>query len=298
MRVFRLENAHWQTGIIPEFGGSVVFGRIRRSGVWLDVIRPTPPDQYSKPSSFLMLPWANRIRGGLLRFNGEAWQLKTSPDDGTARHGDVRKRPWDVVESSETRIQMMLDSKSFDDFNFPFAFTATMTYELDGADFIWQVDLASQDERPFPAGFGFHPYFQRSGESMPQLQVPCSHYYKLTDAMPDAAAEPVPAALDFQQPRGVAEDMTLDDLFTKRDLGKPIRLIYKDWATEIHMKADPLFQHIILFKAPDGSIAVEPQTNANDGFNLRENGIEGSGVFVVQPGETVSGTVRLTVQTG
>ena len=64
------------------------------------------------------------------------------------------------------------------------------------------------------------------------------------------------------------------------------------------MKADPLFQHIILFKAPDGSIAVEPQTNANDGFNLRENGIEGSGVFVVQPGETVSGTVRLTVQTG
>ncbi len=297
MRVYRLENANWQTGIIPEYGGSVVFGRIRRSGIWLDVIRPTPAEQYSKPSSFLMLPWANRIRDGLLRFEGASWQLQTTTDDGTARHGDVRKRPWKVADATETRLQMTLDSAAFDDFNYPFALKATLTYELDGADFIWRVDLTSKDERPFPVGFGFHPYFQHMGDAMPLLQVPCSHYFKLTDAMADAAPEPVPAALDFRQPRGVSQDMPLDDLLTHRDVKAPVRLIYQDWATEIQMTADPLFKHIILHKAPDGTLAVEPQTNANDGFTLRENGIDGHGVFVVEPGQTVSGAVRLTVKT-
>jgi aldose 1-epimerase len=40
-------------------------------------------------------------------------------------------------------------------------------------------------------------------------------------------------------------------------------------------------------------VAVEPMTNANDGFNLLAQGIEGSGVFVLEPGETVRGEVRL-----
>jgi aldose 1-epimerase len=38
---------------------------------------------------------------------------------------------------------------------------------------------------------------------------------------------------------------------------------------------------------------VEPVTNANDGFNLFENGIEGSGVFALAPGEQRGGVFTL-----
>jgi aldose 1-epimerase len=64
-----LQNKDWQVGILPETGASIAFGRMRYSGAWVDVLRPTAEADYgnpSKTSSFLMLPWANRIRDGLL----------------------------------------------------------------------------------------------------------------------------------------------------------------------------------------------------------------------------------------
>ena len=39
--------------------------------------------------------------------------------------------------------------------------------------------------------------------------------------------------------------------------------------------------------------AVEPVTNANDGFNLEAAGKQGTGVFLVQPGETRSSSFTL-----
>lgn len=76
-----------------------------------------------------------------------------------------------------------------------------------------------------------------------------------------------------------------------------MRLIYEAWQTEIQMHTDRLYQHIILFSAEDASLAVEPQTNANDGFNLYENDIEGSGIFVIQPEESVRAAIKLRIHT-
>lgn len=57
-----------------------------------------------------------------------------------------------------------------------------------------------------------------------------------------------------------------------------------------------MFQHVLLF-APAGKpfFAVEPQSNANDGFNLHDQGIE-NGVFILQPGESKTGTIVLRIE--
>ncbi|MEO1439595.1 MAG: hypothetical protein AAFV33_04275 [Chloroflexota bacterium] len=298
MQVHRLENKYWQAGILPEKGGSILFGRIRFSGIYVDVIRPTPGPDFASPGSFLMLPWANRIRDGVLRFDGETYQLQTTKDDGTARHGDVRKRPWQVDEKSETSITLSIRSTDFDDFNFPFALSAQATYALEDADFLWRVTLTNEDDRPFPAGFGFHPYFQHTGDNMPLVQIPCDHHFELTNSLADAAPVPVPERLDFRKPRAIPADVQYDDLLTGCDSTKPIRLLYRAWNVEVQMLADKIFKHVILFAAPDGTVAVEPQTNANDGFNLYANGIDGSGVFVVKPGASITGEVRLRIVAG
>jgi aldose 1-epimerase len=292
--VEQIQNKHWQAGILPDAGGSLAFARMRYSGAWIDLIRPTP--EGGSPGSFLMLPWANRIRDGLLRYAGEQWQLKTA-DDGTARHGDVRKRSWVVGHRAGDRLTLHFDTATHDDFNWPFALMADLIFRLEDADFVWQVSLTNTDQRSFPAGFGFHPYFVHPAENMPRVQIPCDKQFPLAGSMATGAAQPIEPLVDFREPRPITPDMTLDHLLTNRNASQPIRLIYEDWGVELQIIADELFQHVVVFTAPDGAIAVEPQTNANDGFNLMADGVPGHGVFEVAPGETVIGEVRLRLVT-
>lgn len=65
----------------------------------------------------------------------------------------------------------------------------------------------------------------------------------------------------------------------------------------LSMHADPVLAHTLVY-APAGLpfFAVEPVTNANDGFNLMADGVPGHGVFVLEPGETRSGDIRLDLE--
>ncbi|MEO0563834.1 MAG: hypothetical protein AAF125_17145 [Chloroflexota bacterium] len=290
-----LQNEHWQADILPDLGASIANARFRYSGNWIDIIRPM--DVWGASGSFLMLPWANRIRSGKLVFDGETHQLKTRTDENTARHGDVRKRQWHVLEQHETVGRYRFDSAEADGFNWPFTLTSEQTFQLEDADFVWGVSLTNTDSRPFPAGFGFHPYFQRHAPNMPMLHVPCNQQFVLRDNMPDAYPIPVQPQYDFREPRQVDAGVMMDHLFTGCDTNQPLRLIYEDWNLTLEIHRDPIFAYTLVFTAPDGTLAVEPQTNATDGFNLMRNGIEDNGVFVLQPGETVSGEVRLRLVT-
>jgi aldose 1-epimerase len=293
----RLENEHWQVGILPETGASIAFGRVRQGSEWVDVLRPTPERDYgnsSNCSSFIMLPWCNRIKGGVLRFGGREHQLETTKDDGTARHGDVRKRTWTVDVASQTHIRMSLQSADFLDMNWPFRFSASAAYRLEGQDFIWELALKNVDTQDFPAGFGHHPYFVKVDDV--QLQIPCSQYFVLTNYMATAAPVSIKSALDFRQMRRLP-DYELNHLLTGRKPGEPAIIRYPQWGIELVMQADLAFEHILIF-APEGKFffAVEPMTNASDGFNLYADGIPGSGVFVLQPGEEKRGSVKLALR--
>ena len=70
-----------------------------------------------------------------------------------------------------------------------------------------------------------------------------------------------------------------------------MRFVYPE--ATIHMVADLLFEHLI-FYAPPGQnfFAVEPVTNMNDGFNMYAKGVTGSGVFVLEPGQEQTATIR------
>ena len=107
---------------------------------------------------------------------------------------------------------------------------------------------------------------------------------------------PITPQLDFRTARPLPDD-TLDDVLTNCDSSQPVEISFPDRAVTLEFRADPIFKHWIVY-APSGwrSFAVEPMTNVNDGFALYEQGIEGSGIFIVQPGQTISGTVTLKSQ--
>jgi len=295
-----LQNKHWQIGILPETGASIAFGRVRYAGAWLDVMRPTDPENYDNSSlcsSFIMLPWANRIGRGEFRFDGEMHQLKTTPDDDTARHGDVRKRVWKIQSQTETSITLSIQSNDFTDMNFPFQFSATVEYRLDDADFIVTTTLTNNDERRYPAGFGHHPYFVRThGDNAPQIQFGCEAYYKLDNGIPQGGGIPVTSEYDFRELRTLTDELVMDNLYGQRDITIPTRIIYPKWQLELDYQMDVGYEHIVFF-APEGKpfFALEPQTNANDGFTLHEQGVDNTGVFFLKPDEskTLSFTLSL-----
>lgn len=294
-----IQNDYWQAGILPQTGASIAYGRVMRGGTWIDVMRPTAESDYgnsSNCSSFIMLPWCNRIGKGVLRFEGKDFPLRTTKDDGTARHGDVRGREWRVDEVSSERIRLSIQSSHYPDLNWPFRFSAWVEYRLEDADFIWELALKNADSQPFPAGFGHHPYFVKTGgHNAPLVEIPCSHYFELTDFMATGAPIPVKPELEFRRPRGVSS-AEINDVLTRRNFSQPARIRYPQWKITLEMFSDNLFEHILLF-APLGKpfFAVEPMTNVSDGFNLYAQGIPGSGVFVLQPGEEKMGQVRIRV---
>lgn len=294
-----LENDIWQVGILPETGASIAFGRMHKAGAWVDVMRPTAEADYgnsSNCSSFIMLPWCNRIKGGMMRFEGETFQLRTAKDDGTARHGDVRGRAWKVDEVTPTRICMSLRSDDYTDMNWPFRYAAVAEYALDGGRFVWTLALKNEDTRAFPTGFGHHPYFVKpEGANAPQVQIPRDQQFELVDFLAVAAPVPIKPELDFRESRSI-DGLVVNDLLTGQIAGAPSdsRIRYPGLGVELSMSHDPLFEHILIF-APEGKpfFAVEPMTNASDGFNLLADGVPGSGVFVLQPGEEKIGVVSL-----
>lgn len=290
-----IENDCWRVGLVPATGGSVVFGQVRIDGEWVDVLRPTAEaDRGSRShcSSFPLVPWSNRIRDGKLLWQGRTYQLRTNPGDGTARHGAGIEYPWAVVEQTPTSATLEFTSRNVYGVNFPWTFTARFEYALDGDRFTWGLAVTNTDHETFPAGLGQHPYFQRhlslpGGEASagPHLQINCDQSYELFDALPVAAAGPITARADFRSSRELGAGV-VDDCLTGRT-SPTVAVIDYPGALSLTMHAGELLSHVVAY-APAGEpfFAIEPVTNANDAFTLDARGVKGTGLFLVQPGET------------
>jgi aldose 1-epimerase len=294
VRVYHLENDNWQVGVLPETGASVAYGRVKQGDEWRDVLRVMDEADYDNPSlasSFILVPWSNRIRAGHFTFRGNAYQLEITSDDGTASHGVGRHYPWQVDSTDGSHIRMVFDSAQHENVNFPWAFTAQIEYRVEGADLVMWTWLKNTDSAPFPAGFGHHPYFVREDDT--RLEVPCDQYWVLgEDHMPTGAPVPITEELDHRTLQSLQQDRLLNHVFTGCDSGKPIRIQFP--GLEIQMTSDPIHRHTIVYTPLSKPFfAVEPVTNTNDGFNLYDQGIEGTGVFVLEPGEEKEGTIRI-----
>jgi aldose 1-epimerase len=298
-----LENDVWQVGLLPGTGMSTAFGRIRRGGSFVDLMRPTAEASYGKPSdcaSFLLVPWSNRVAEGRFVFRGREHQLRRNGADGSAMHGIVREYPWDVVLAERARFVARFDSRRHANAPTPFPFSCEAEFRLDGARFSNRLVLKNESGEAFPAGLGHHPYFERTfageGDDV-RIEIPCDEYFPLEACLPTGEPLPVDALLDFRAMRPLTPEMKIDECLTGRRPGAPVRLAYARSGLSVSLELDPLFENVVVY-VPQGKrdFAIEPVTNANDGFNLYERGVRNSGVFVLEPGEERSASFVLSVE--
>lgn len=300
MALVRIESGELRLEVVPEAGASIASLAARIAGDWVPILRPTPADAIASGnsslfSSFALVPYSNRLRDARFDFASRSYQLRPNTAGGHAIHGDVRKRPWRIAANGPSRVSFAFDSRDFADLNFPFPFRCELDYALDRQVFTTQVRLRNDGPEPMPAGFGFHPYYRRSLREPAdevELQMAVGGVYR--DLIPSSAAVPIAPEQDFRRPRPFG-DLTFDHCFAGWDGRARIR--WPKSAVTAEIEASEPFRHVVLFVPPGESFfALEPVSNANNGFNLLAAGVPDSGVRVLEPGETLAGrvTLRLT----
>ncbi|MCL5273741.1 MAG: aldose 1-epimerase [Chloroflexi bacterium] len=303
--------------MLPNPGASIAALTAKLGDRWIPVMRPTPAQALALPksgqmASFNLAPWSNRIVGAAFSFQEKPYALRANTPQGFAIHGDARERPWHVDDHRGNTLTCSIDSREFPDFNFPFPFTAAICYELNEATLATSFRLNNVGNSAMPAGWGFHPYFNRrlsdSVQDHAQLELYVEGVYPplpgMTASMPPTIKRrqklgelspmfDVPDAMDFSKPAEIGE-RDIDHCFGGWDGRAAIS--YPLSGVRLVIDCDPVLGHVIVYTPPGKSFfAVEPVTHANDGFNMLARGIAGNGIRVLQPGEQLNGVFRIHV---
>ncbi|MBI4736360.1 MAG: aldose 1-epimerase [candidate division NC10 bacterium] len=301
MPLITLTNSRLKVEILPEVGAGVVTCAARLGETWVPIMRPTPREALaegdsSRMASYLLVPFSNRLRDARFQFRGRTYQLRPNMPEGHVIHGDVRQRPWVVKEARSDALTLAFDSQDFADMNFPFPFTAVVHYELSGEAFDSTLTLTNAGVEPMPAGFGFHPYFNRTlaaaGEAV-ELAAKVRGVYP--ELIPSTAAGPLAPDQDFSVSRPLG-DAVFDHCFAGWD-GRAM-ISWPGSGVIATLECPPPLTHLILHTPPGRSFfALEPVTHANNGFNLFAAEHPGTGVQVLEPGQAMEARLRLRITT-
>lgn len=249
---------------------------------------------------FTMAPWCNRIRGAAFRFGGREHRLRPAGADPNAMHGDVRARPWRILDRSPFSASFSFDSRDAADVNFPWPFEARIRYQLSPDTLAIDLSVTNLAADSFPAGCGLHPYFPRrlwDDRDDVHIRVPCAARYPLENSLPSGppAADDLTRRLRELHP---LPEQALDAVFAGYEGDCEIR--WPASGLSLRMQSSANLKHVVVFapRTPGGGplpfFAVEPVSQVNDGFNLLASGDSGSGTAVLQPGKSLRVSYSLT----
>lgn len=298
MSCITLSKGRLRASISPELGAGIAdFAVQGPSGFFYPMMRRAAPEETNASllGSFIMAPWANRVKEAKFTFEGKPITLRVNTADGTAQHGDVRKRPWNVVKQDAASVALEYNSEAFADSNWPWKYLCRVEYSLEEGGLHARLSVHNTDKEPFPTGCGHHPYFSRrlwDDRDVIELRAPVSGRYPLKNACaigPAAPDELSRRLADF----ATIPDEHIDTVFA--GFGGTAELRWPSSGVTLRMKASSNMSHLVLF-APHANgksgtplpfIAVEPQTQVNDAFNLGATGVGGTGTVVLKPGEAL-----------
>lgn len=281
-----------QLRVCPRIGGAIAHFNWRGQAI----LRPSPPDaiaqaQVRRLASYPLVPYSNRIGHGLLSWRGETFTLSPpfTPEPHVI-HGVGWRRAWSVLDTSAQALTLALEHRG--DEEWPFRFAARQSFALAEGRLDVGLHLTNLDERAMPAGLGFHPFFPLSaGVTLETTWA--GAWANGPDKLP-VEWEAIAPASDFGVARPVG-DWTVDRCFT--GWGGTARL---DYGTHrVTISGSPCFRHMVCY-VPTGHdfIALEPVSHVNNAFALAARGVTDTGMSILEPGESIEGTMAISVEAG
>lgn len=203
-------------------------------------------DASTMHGSFVMAPYAGRIRDGRFSVGGRDVQLPLSLPPHAA-HGLVLDRPWTLLERNESSATLMcvLDER------WPGDGRVVQQLTLTEAELVQEVRVEA-DAGEFPASVGWHPWFRRHLAHAAPAGIELH-----AAAMLVRDADYITTRRRMAIPPG-----PWDDCFV--DVSWPVTL---DWPGLVRLEISADTRFVVVFDEGDVSICVEPQTSPPDALN-------------------------------
>jgi galactose mutarotase-like enzyme len=99
----------------------------------------------------ILFPIVGRLKNDQLRHNGIVYPMK--------QHGLARDLAFEWVERDLTSCRLILKDSAETRIHYPFSFTLTVSYAVNGADFDVVVEIDNTGNEILPASIGAHPAF-------------------------------------------------------------------------------------------------------------------------------------------
>lgn len=274
--------------VFPELGFNCFEFRAVVSGTAVDVIDSVPgfesgKERPSRSGIPILFPFPNRIRAGQFTWQGQAYQLPTTPVQPNAIHGFCLDRPWRVINQGRNfvtgQFQLSVDAPDRME-HWPSDFILEVDYELLHNRLRANFRISNPGNRNLPWGLGTHAYFKLPLGAASQLgnclvEVPAWKYWQLDQSLPTGEILAVDEARDLTS-GAYANTLQLDDVLTDVECDGPqfdCLILDEQAGLQITQTCPPIFREIVAFTPPQRSaICLEPYTCPTDAINLHNQG--------------------------
>jgi len=277
-----------QLEIAPELGGAVT--RFDYEGQ--EVMRAAPKGVLNPLDCccFPLVPYANRIEKGLLKFEGKEIRLPLNfGDHPHSLHGHGWQTAWRVETVSKDGASLAFDHAPD---AWPWAYTAEQVFTLADNGARLALSLRNRDDKPMPFSLGFHPYFPRGAGSLVKADV-AGMWQSDPTMLPTVHATGSPL-IDLPHGQVVSKAPFVDNCYT--GWRGAARIEQPELGLSISLEATPecRFFHVFI---PEGQnyFCAEPTTAMPNAFNRPEKPAV-TGAHVLDPGAAFAIEMRLGVR--
>lgn len=237
--------------------------------------------------SFIMAPWTNRLRYGILHAHGYEYQLPINREPH-AIHGFVRDREWEVIIATDSKVELTTKLDK------PWPFNGSIHYQISitGDSLIQSLTIEAEDgQPPFPAGFGWHPWFRMNiGTGSAMVQVPGQKNVWEVDNEFSATGKQLEPESRTDLRHGMwIESMGIDQCMQIIP-GSPTIVQWPN-AVTLTIISSPELETLHVF-APERSICVEPETSTINAFRLDNEGYPNTGTEQIKVGFPLTGWTK------
>ncbi|HEU0098091.1 MAG TPA: aldose 1-epimerase [Allosphingosinicella sp.] len=274
--------------LAPALGGGIAdLECCAVSGEKIKIFRPYKEDESSPTAlaSFPLVPFVNRVRGGAFSFRGRRVTLERNmPPDPSPLHGQGWLNPWRVERLGAAHAELLYFHSAGE---WPWDYEARQTFDLDENGLSLVLACTNRSDGPMPCGLGQHPYFLCTPAT--RLDTGVETVWTIDEQI--LPVEQVPAVGRF-------------DLADRLVCGQGLDHGFGGWNGRAVI-ADPELPFRIAMSSPDaaffqlyspasgGLFVAEPVTHANAAMNAPEEEWAELGLRVLEPGETMSLTMRV-----
>ncbi|WP_054854875.1 aldose 1-epimerase [Vulcanisaeta sp. JCM 16161] len=225
-----------------------------------DVVLPGDLSRPTWSGMAIMIPFANRVRGGEYEFEGVRYYLPRN-EEGHAIHGLVLSEDWDITSlgSANATFKYVLNHPGY-----PTELTSTIKYTLDDNSLSVEIVIRNTGFRNAPLVVGAHPYFIVRNDWRIHVQG---------DALMCETIDKIPTGklIPFNLNNTIRREF--DDCF----------LINSDIMLESQYSSIKIIRHnmpyVQIFTGVPNAIAIEPMSGAPDAYH------NGMGLTIIRPGE-------------